>query len=145
MGTYAKQTQNWVLENYSHLKFVDRNSKKHLMKFQESNSYLMDMLTWDLPQLLVATNKWLQWEECRQMLLSPVFVEIIYQSHMQDHHSISNNHPSIAQAILWYVLVIKLSKDHDFFSCLTMVLLLSLLNWFQELHQFKVQTEQVNV
>jgi len=105
--------QNYVLENYNHLKFVGRNSQKHLVKFQKSNSYLMDnTLTQDLPQ---DTNKWLQQEECRQMLSFPVFVEIIYQSHVQDHCSLLNNHPSIAQVVLWYVLVIKLSKDHDFF------------------------------
>lgn len=57
MGTYAKQMQNWVVQNYSQLKFVDRNNKHHLVKFQKSNSYLMDnMLTWDLPQLLAATG-----------------------------------------------------------------------------------------
>lgn len=61
------------------------------------------------------TNKRFQWEECRQMPLSPVFVEIVSQSHMQDHCSISNHQPRAAQVILWDVLGIKLGKDHDIF------------------------------
>lgn len=49
--------KNWVLENYSHLKFVDRNSKKHLVKFHKSSYYLTEnMLTWDAPQLLATTG-----------------------------------------------------------------------------------------
>lgn len=54
MGTDTKQMENQVSENYSHVKLVDRNSKKHLVKFQKFNSYLTDVLTWDLPQLLGA-------------------------------------------------------------------------------------------
>lgn len=54
MGTDTQQMENQVSENYSHMKLVDRNSKKHLVKFQKFNSYLTDVLTWDLPQLLGA-------------------------------------------------------------------------------------------
>lgn len=85
------------------LEICGQGWQEAIVKLQKSSSYLMDnMLTWDLPQVITNGSNGKNADRC---LHPQFFVEI--NSHMQDHCSIPNHQPSIAQVILWDVLVNK--------------------------------------
>lgn len=114
------------------LEICGQGWQEAIVKLQKSSSYLMDnMLTWDLPQVITNGSNGKNADGC---LHPQFFVEI--NSHMQDHCSIPNHQPSIAQVILWDVPVNKAEQGSWFFFLVSQCFLLCWTNSRNCRHQF---------